>query len=327
MYGIIRNSTQDLIRTVDQLKIWRIILGYDVEIDELITSPFRSDAVPACYVRQYNGILLFTDWAFTQYNKYTILHAIAHLSQVSYSEAWNMVHDYHFYNKAMRIGNVVCTGTKRKVSRTNGKDMFFEPFLLDGKPAFTTADVEYWAKRNVTYTDLFSYSQPCYSVKSMHINGYQTLPKTYPCYALTFGADNPRFKIYCPLNSKQERFPMSTATKNDYWKWQNNTSTCIVTKSFKDGYLANKLTGLDTYAFQSESMMPDNLDFLSKYNKRVIVYDNDEAGMHGSDRIKQRLDIYGTTKQVYYPPFLGKDTDDMVVNGYSAVVKPLILTA
>jgi len=326
MYGIVREDRGDLLQQIDHLKAWRMVLGFHVEPYQLITSPFRADANPSCYLSEYKGVLLFTDWAFTEYNKYTVIHAIAHLSGSSFREAYWQLYEWHWYGKAIQVGSITCTSVTRKVNRLNGKDIFFEPFYIDGKPAYTTADRDYWSKRNITYPELFNGNQGCYSVRYLLVNGYSKPPKTYPCYALTFN-NSDHFKVYCPLNSKEERFPMSTATKDDYWKWGHGTSECVITKSFKDGVLIHKLTGLDTYAFQSESMLPTNLEVLSHYDKRVIVYDNDAAGITGSNKVKAMFDtsFTGNNKQVWYPEALGKDTDDMVVKGYGNLAKSLIM--
>lgn len=331
MYGIVnQQSYTNFLYSVDQLKIWKIILGVNVELNDLFTSPFRSDNKGSCYLRQYNGLIMFTDWANTSFNKFTIAHALAHLNGISYYDAMTMIHDYHFYGRAIQVGSVICTSTTRKVKPSKGNKTFFEPFTNNGTPAFTTADVDYWSKRDVSYNELLNTNQPCYSVKHIITNGYMYNPKTYPCYALTFETSD-HFKIYCPNNPKEERFPVSSATHNDYWKWtSNNTNNgCIITKSFKDGFLINKLTGLDTYSFQSENMIPDDVSFLNKYDKKIIIYDNDEAGYKGSSNLEQHLVSKGNNKvsRLYYPYTMGKDTDDVVVNGYKTFVKPFIYSA
>lgn len=329
MYGIIKNSKVDLLYKVDQLKIWRMILGLNVDLNQMITSPFRADNIPTCYLREWNGQILFTDWAFTHYNKHTIIHAIAELNGISHSQATDMVHDYHYYGIAITVGNIMCTSTTRKVIVNKEKSkMFFEPYQLDGQPSFTDLDKQYWSKRDVSFPELLNNTQPCYSVKSIKINDTNFLPKTYPCYALTF-ENSSNFKLYCPLNSKAERFPVSSATRNDYWKWIHNTNSCVITKSFKDGYLINKLTGIDTFAFQSESMYPDDLSFLNNYDNKVILYDNDTAGYEGSMKLQSTLEInnYKKVKRIYYPQLLGKDTDDVVVNGYKNYVNSFVKSA
>lgn len=325
MYGIIKHSKKDLLHQVDQLKLWRIVLGVEVDLHQMVTSPFRTDTVPTCYLRERYGLILFTDWAFTQYNKYTVVHAIAHLNGITYSEALDIVHDYHYYGKAITVYNILCTSSTRKVSTGNKAEIMFEPFVLNGQPTFTEEDINYWSTRDVSFPELLNNSQPCYSVKRIQINGTNFIPKTYPCYALTF-ENSTHFKLYCPLNPKQERFPVSTANKNDYWRWVNNTDSCIITKSFKDGYLVNKITGVDTFAFQSESMYPEDLLFLSRYNKKVILYDNDNAGYDGSERLQKQLlhSGYSNVDRVYYPNDLGKDTDDLVVNGHKNYIKQFI---
>ena len=49
-------------------------------------------------------------------------------------------------------------------------------------------------------------------------------------------------------------------------------------------------TGIDTFAFQSEAMYPDDLSFLNNYNNKVILYDNDTAGYEGSMKLQSTLE-------------------------------------
>ena len=50
------NDVFDL--NIDQLEVWRWVLSLPgLSIGEFITSPFRNDTHPRCYVRKYKGIL------------------------------------------------------------------------------------------------------------------------------------------------------------------------------------------------------------------------------------------------------------------------------
>ncbi len=78
MYGTYLHKYSDVFGKVNQLDVWRDIVGY-IRVGELITNPFRFDKHPSCYLRDWNGVILFTDFAYPEYNKYTCVHAISKL--------------------------------------------------------------------------------------------------------------------------------------------------------------------------------------------------------------------------------------------------------
>lgn len=322
MYGI--TNTKFNLRNVDQRVLWSMVLGQDVEPNQLITSPFRADTRANCYLRMYNGIMLFTDWAFQEYNKYTVIHALAHLKGIQFNEAEQLLANFVYHKVPISVNRPMFKVTQFVVTQTDTKkDVYYEAYMDNGEVTYTLSDVDYWAKRDVSYPELLQSKQPCYSVYRYWVDGRAYYPKTYPCYALTF-QDTLRFKMYCPYNEKDKRFPLSTAVKNDVWKWETGTPSCIVTKSYKDGLLINKLTGCDTYAFQSEGTIPSDLSFLNKYSKKVIVYDNDQAGVEGAKRLSSMIT---DSKKLFYPQQLGKDTDDLVVAGFSNIARNMLIAA
>lgn len=319
MYGL--GNDKFVLQYVDQLACWSAVLGTPVSINQLITSPFRSDTKPTCYLREYNGIVFFTDWAFPSFNKYTVVHALAHLKGSTFSQATQMISDFVHYKVPISVNRTIIVSDMVLTLTGERKHIYYETYTYDGKISYTELDKEYWAKRDVDFPELMHTQQPCYSIYRYWVDGKAYHPKTYPCYALTFD-DSQNFKMYCPY--AKDRFPISTAVSSDIWKWQNGTDACVITKSYKDAFLVNKITGVDTYAFQSEGVIPKDLSFLSRYKTKLIVYDNDRAGMQGSDSLKQHL---SDARQMYYPEQLGKDTDDLVVKGMSNIVHQMINTA
>jgi hypothetical protein len=323
MYGSQLFNSSDILLEANQLEIWQMILGQPVGIGEFISSPFRGDNTPRCYLRRYNNLVLFTDWAFPEYNKYTIVHAVAHFKGIAYKEAKSLIAGLVKYNiPILNVrGNII--RTHHKVSFTQDrKQLSFEPFFNNGQIAYTTEDVKYWAKRSITLDELRDAEQPCISIHRYWLNGFPVHPQSYPCYALAV-RNSSNYKIYCPNNQKDRRFPVSSTTKEDVWSWISDSTTAVLTKSYKDGLLAHKLSKLDTYAFQNEGVIPSDLSFLEKYTRTILVYDNDEAGYNAATKLKDKLP--GTVKLLFYPRELGKDTDDLVVNGHSDIAKELLL--
>lgn len=319
MYGLGNNKLK--LEHIDQLQCWSMILGSNVSLNQLITSPFRLDNKPTCYLREHNGVVLFTDWAFPSFNKYTVIHAVAHLKGTTFTQAIQILEDFVYHCVPIPVNNKVTVTDTILTLTGERKHIYYETYTYDGKISYTELDKAYWAKRKVAFPELLNTQQPCYSIYRYWVDGKVYYPKTYPCYALTFD-DSQNFKMYCPY--AENRFPLSTATSSDVWKWKSHTSACVITKSYKDAFLVNKITGIDTYAFQSEGTIPKDLSFLSQYNTKLIVYDNDKAGIKASDILKQHI---GDARQMYYPEQLGKDTDDLVVKGLDNIVHNMINTA
>ncbi len=313
---------------IDQLAAWQHILGNFVNVYEKITNPFRHDTHANCYLREYQGLLWFTDHAYKQYNKYTCVHAWVEVYGVSFMSAAEMIY-HHQFIRPLDQRPQTCTTTGEKVSRPSLNSVIqFEPYLYKDKPAFTELDRMFWSRRNVSAKDLIDDPiTPVYSVHHYYVNGVLFYPLTYPCYALHF-TPTQHTKLYCPNNPKDLRFPASTATADDIWRWVSPINdTAVITKSYKDGKLLSKLVpDLDVYAFQSEGVIPTNhLNTFNQYKRTLILYDNDQAGIDAAKNLQLHIPDSST---LHYPTSINnrsvKDTDDLVVAGLSNYAKTLI---
>ena len=81
---------------------------------------------------------------------------------------------------------------------------------------------------------------------------------------------------------------------------------------------------VDIYAFQNEGVIDqDTINYINEtYDTVLIIYDNDQAGMKASRLLKERITV--ACKRLFYPIELGKDTDDMVMNGHREIAYNLI---
>lgn len=324
MYGFPKKTYAEIFSMMDQLAAWQHILGSYIELYQKITNPFRSDTHANCYLREYQGVLWFTDHAYKEFNKYTCVHAWSRIYGVSLMSAAEMIY-HHQFIKALSQRPQICMSTDEKVSRPGANSVIhFEPYLYKDKPTFTELDKMFWSRRNVSAKDLTDDPiTPVYSVHHYYVNGVLFYPLTYPCYALHF-TESQHTKLYCPNNPKDLRFPASTATSEDVWQWVSPINdTAIITKSYKDGKLLSKLVpDADIYAFQSEGVIPkEKLNVFNQYKHNVILYDNDNAGIEAAKTLKTHIPNSST---ITYPTTVNnraiKDTDDLVVNNQSAFV-------
>jgi len=319
------HTYEEIFEKVDQLEVWRWITGHpSLQVNQFITSPFRGDNKPRCYIRKRGNVLLFTDWRDKKYMSYTCIHAVAELAGLNiYNElstAASLVGTKFIdgVDIQLSITPVTTYGTKR-VETTNGSAVITpQPFLYNGKPTFREIDKEYWYdKRGIGKDILLNENQPVLSVQSYYLNGKQYFPQTYPCFALCF-KDSGHVKIYQPNSPKGKRFPVSTTDNKDIWKWFYDflpTEQCIITKSYKDGAmlyncLKDSNLKVDIYAFQSEGTIP--FEFIDSVNedhyRKLILFDNDMAGITAAYKL---LEYIQHALPVFYPLDWGKDTDDV----------------
>lgn len=298
-------SYNDVFRYVDQLEVWSWVLNSRVSVGEKFASPFRHDNKPGCFLRDYNGLILFTDFAMPEYNKFTCVHAVSHMMNVSLNDASTII-----CNKFMSNIDNSITSTKDKHDKVvkRKSEITFMPFTYKGNPAFTPTDRDYWKPRGITTDDLKA--KYVYSVHHFHVNGKLVKP-VYPCYAFMF-PDSGNVKIYQP-NNKDIKW-ISSTNSNDVWMWTNYPipEKAIITKSFKDGMMLSKImTGYDIYAFQSEAVIPETtiqMINMLLYDDVIILYDNDATGISYASVLEDMLD---NGRAMFYPKEYGKDTDDV----------------
>ena len=300
----------------EQLDVWSQILGRQVDLKELITSPFRSDNTPKCYLYEYDSVVLFKDWGYPQYNKYTIWKAIQHYGY-TFGEANQMIFDYINSGKPIRITYQPVKSSKRK--RKDSSNIEFESYIKNGKHVFTKKVRDYLELRGITLNQL--YSDGGRSVQNLWINGSLITPKE-PCIALTF--PDGKFKIYSPLEEDYKW--MGTVDRNSIWIWNRDKKKGILTKSWKDGRIIfNNTIEYNVYSFQNEGVLPEDsivLETFKGIEELIIIYDNDEPGINASIRICDYLSDLGLKcRREFFKS--GKDADEIITINKETLNKEL----
>ena len=297
MYGkIYSNTYNDALRQVDQLTVWRDILGY-VGIGQLVSNPFRNDSNPGCFLREYNGVIFFMDFAQPEFNSYTCIHAVAHFKQVSLATAASYIIAKYRYglHVSLTSNNIVQIVKTTNVKNTN-KSISYKAYINDeGLPIYIPRDKLYWSIRGVSADQLRKHH--VFSVEYLYI-GDDIIHTNKPTYAYTFPESN-HVKIYSPFDTKHKW--LGTATKDDIW-YSNDfplSEIAIITKSLKDLMVIENIVDYDVYAFQNEGVIPKQLDFIAKHYKKVyVLYDNDTPGIKASNQLKQ---LYSNFEQIFIP--------------------------
>lgn len=291
MYGKVLRSYSD-IKYIDQLKTWQKILGKYVTLGEFIHNPCRADKNPKCYLREYNGVILLTDFARPEYNKYTCLHAIADIHCCNLHEAATM---------AINNFDVVLPQFIEKLEVK--KEVKKAEITFEARN-WTSEDKIYWS--NIRGIDIKQLEEDgVYSVNRFTVDKKLYVGDNF-CYAYTFPSG--RVKLYQPYR-KSDKW-ISNTGKDDVWSLGKETENCIITKSYKDAREINNLTGLKTYAFMNEAVIPEDISF-EKYWKTFILYDNDISGVKGAYKL---VNYINRSIPKFIPLSLGKDIDEVIVN-------------
>ena len=315
MYGIHpidKNSYEQVFRRLDQLYCWQKLLGFPIGLGQAITSPFRVDSDPGCYLQERNGIVLFKDFADKIMHNKTVVSAYSHIYQCTVFDAVKLMELDLFPSRTtftpITIGNRIVSPTHSHIT------IEIQPFVRNNVPAFPEQHLQYWKKRNLNEVDLQSCdNHQVLAVHSWAINGHWKV-----CKDITFAYvfKNNHVKIYVPDTPK--KFIASSTTSDDIWQWNTGSEILVIDKSFKDGSHTHKMVpDVDVWAFQAEGHTPSILPETSHYKKVIIKGDNDRAG---KDAVTKLIELIPIAKSLFYPMALHgvkiKDTDDLVMNGF-----------
>lgn len=303
MYGL--TNYQTIWPDIDQLEVWRDILNPSISLYQLTTNPFRPDSHPNCYLRERGQLILFTDFAYPRYNKFTCIHAVAEIFGCTLDTAAQHIHNIYkhkLYSLHQAQARPQTKLSNIKASSNSGSLIHFIPFTQHGKATYTNLDKEYWQKRFVSSSQLKNLN--VYSIHHYWL-GNQIYYPTHPAYAYYFPT-TAHVKIYIPA---EKRF-FGTVTTEDVWRINRQSNVCVITKSAKDLLvLENLLPDFDLHAFQSEAVIP-NLSEYAAYDKVIIFYDNDTTGIEKSANLHKLLP---NSVEISIPISLAvKDADELI---------------
>lgn len=315
MYGIIKtNFTVD-----EQLRVWKQVIGSNIELNQLCTSPFRSDNNGTCYLRLYKGQILFTDWAYVEFNKFNIIKAVMFFGK-SFEETIYDINSFIYLNRPLQTNSFETTVSDKK-TRLRKSTVSYNTLRINGINRYTKLTKEYFLKRGITLSQLRE--DGVEQVINLYLDNTKI---SIQGLAVAYTFPDKSFKVYIPKS--KIRFLAYKINENHIWKWGERTKTAIITKSYKDGRVLYNVLGYKTFAFQNESCLPKILTSLEGFDTIYILYDNDNAGYKGSYKLKTYLETTLVTKSiiksVFYDPVIGKDTDEIyVTHGEYFLIKQL----
>ena len=201
-----------------QLEIWRIQLGFYVDLGQKFCNPFRSDKKPSCFLYEYNGIIHLFDIG-KEFHGWTIFHTIPESSfqrkcQYIYYELLpkiNVPLDKLFYQKTI----------KKERAKINWKTR-----------TFSRVDREFWCYGGITERQLMN--ENLNPLRYYVVNNHKIYPQD-----ITYGYNiKEGKKVYRPYN-KNYKWTSNMTIEHIGGNQQINhekfqPKSIIITKSLKD---------------------------------------------------------------------------------------------
>lgn len=282
-------KASELIESVDQAKVWQGLIGVS-STSARFRSPFRTDSNPGCKLFKKDGKIKFSDKS----------------KGVCYDliDAWKLLNPHKSTWPEVCEGILALNGQSLSTKQQIEMGLIKEPksVLTPNVIPWTEGGLEYWERHGVTERDL---SDP--ETLTQELSGYtitgkddqgNSYQRSYKKQGFVYWA-NEKPKFYFPLADKKDKFKGSL-TNNDAWLLTRidedftGPRTLVVSKSHKDLHVWKHFVRCSLMAVTAEKVFPDAEWLMTnvrmKFDRVVIVFDDDETGQEGSAELKLKLD-------------------------------------
>lgn len=289
------------------------------KLNEATLSPFRSERNPSFVIGNKSGYISYIDFGRQEYrgdcfNFVKQLHNLANLDSV-----------LKLIDKDMKLGITEGFEVRKSVPIKIEKQEITKKNTLIQiiTRKFTKQELDYWAQYYQDIEDLRA--ENIYSIKKAFLNR-----KLLSLDELRFGYlyDNKYWKIYQPLSNKKKKWLTNAPlTLMDGLENIKECNVAWLTKSKKDKMVLRKLYSC-VASTQNESIAcfsPENVDYIKKNSKRqVVLYDNDETGVHSCQEITKKFDFgYCNVPKKYLSEGIKDFSDLAKVHGLQVVEEVL----
>jgi Crassvirales DNA primase len=290
-------TKEEILAKISEVDIIEYYLNIKLKYNTIINSPFRKDRNPSFSFKIGEGSSVLAK-DFGSGETFDCFNIVQKLYNCNFFEALKIIStDFKIkdYNNITDNSSLLVNNTK---------DELYTKYLIDKqkniisiqKQAFTKTDIDYWSKYHIPIKTLVKFD--VFSCKYVWYN--KSLIKTYsnnnPVYAYRFiESDQYVYKIYCPFKDKKYKwlFNGSSVSLEGYNQLPLFGDVLIITKSMKDVMSLHEL-GYNSVSLQAEGnkLQYDTYIKLSKrFNKIVILYDNDDCGIRNSNKLAKEYNI------------------------------------
>jgi len=277
-------TPKELLASVDHLRVWNHMIAQG-RLNTVFKSPFRDDPSPGCKLGLWKGDVKFFDKSKNL--TWDIIDAYRHLHP---SDSWQETVDAILgYN-----GSAKPTSEQVKEGTVRGAEVKMTPVV----GPWTEQGLLYWAKRGVTREMLDDPQTLTQQITGYIVEGtnefgpYRTrvIKRGFVYWA------NEKPKFYFSYEEKGKKFKGHIGN-DDVWhliRPNNDTGTLVISKSNKDLQVWRTFVRANILAVQAERSLPTKdwmfRNIRMRYKRVVIVFDPDEAGVLGAEKLKKDLE-------------------------------------
>lgn len=292
------HTRQELLNSINQIDVWQLILGHQVELGQYILNPLREDKnAGSCYLSEYNGRIVLTDWANFKYSGHDCISAYMSLNPF---KSWGEV--CIDLLKCGSYQNYVPVVKKRK------KTIDFTPIYKE----WSQSELDWWLQRGIAKEQMDRKETLIRPIKGYthKKEGKETIVYlSEPAYCYHHKG---RYKFYFPTR-KENRF-LGNQTRDDIWFIDNSSNNLIVCKCHKDLLTTENLIDFNLSHVQGENYgHPSSLTLYEwevKHERIILFFDKDDSGIEGMKRLKSRF-LYTQCDIIWITEPGIKDISDM----------------
>lgn len=294
----IKLNKEEVLKRITQEEIYQLVTNYLPVANKYVISPLRkNDKLAGSYFEWVKGYLYFKDWADPVRCTRDCFQVIMDYFNLSFNEALLLV-DNHF-ELGISIGNPIPElyhwidySSKHNKMISSAKRSEKNNDLEIRIRQFNDYDKYYWynrfgiSKANLIEDTLFPINW--YKFFSQKRNDWIVIRPLDICYSLDEFRHGYR-KIYRPLSESLKW--ITNCTENHIGNIDNLPilgNKLIIEKSYKCARIIRNEDIRNVVWFQSESQYPKEeylLPLCARFNKILVLYDNDEQGIIGSNKL------------------------------------------
>jgi hypothetical protein len=272
-----------IVTHLDQLEVWRDLLGYYCELEQPICNTLRYDNHPNCwlsYAFHKRGLIVMNDFADRKFHGMTVFDAVMHKHSLDFDGACSYIFDNYIASKNIEYKDDVLYNPKSPAPKPH----FHVSFLPYS--TFIPVDRKFWQPLEVAAKQLRSdgvYSVYKYRLSNKTRTGIREYLSTGPCYAYTFPSKH--IKLYMPTEEKKFLTNADSYDIGMYDELPETGDVLFICKSYKDARIQKNLGFKNVIWIQGEHFkLPDEIimDLYERFNTIYIYYDNDKSGRKGA---------------------------------------------
>ena len=295
-------TKEEIIKRVSQEEIYEIVTDYIPIVDKYIKSPLRQDGKAGAYYEWVKGILYFKDFADPKKKIRDCFQFVMEEFNLNYNDALLYVNDYFKIglNNTGELKPVLYElkdySSFRYKHERSTRDVIERNEIYTKTRQFSESDMHYWfARYGITRIQLIEdnvFPIIWYKFYSTKKKEWLLIRPVDLCYSYN-EFENGFKKIYRPFAKNNGKW--LTNCIEDHIGFRNkplfNDKVCFITKAYKCARVIYNQKQNSRW-FQSESMFPKKellIELCNEFEKIIIWYDNDKAGIEGGKKLKSRI--------------------------------------